>query len=108
MKTTINFWGAKLSVEGSFHKGTLDGQDPSTFKIHSVSVLKGSDNLVKKARQELNLTCKENIKFSDRVRTIEEIHTMMQSMYKANGIDIPKRVIIFDEIEKEVIKQINS
>jgi hypothetical protein len=32
----------------------------------------------------------------------------MQSMYKANGIDIPKRVIIFDEIEKEVIKQINS
>jgi len=108
MKTTINFWGAKLCVEGSYHQGTLDGQDPSTFKIHSVQVLSGSSNLVKKARQELKLSCNEKISFSPRIRTVDEIHSMMQSMYKANNIDIPKRVIIFDEIEKEVLKTINQ
>lgn len=108
MKLFINLRGAVLNVDGAYHQGTKDGQDPSRFFIHEVAVLKGGRNLVASLRKDVGADCGTNVNISTKTRTLEELQDTLNTIYRANNIPVPKRVFIWDEIEAAVIKTLNN
>jgi hypothetical protein len=104
MKAQIKLRGATIDVDGAYHQGTMDGQDPSRFFIHSVAIVKGARDLVSSLRKDVGADCGTNVNISNKTRTLEELQDTLNTIYRANDIPVPKRVKIWDEIEQAVIK----